>query len=59
MINKFYIHYRSPIKQLFRCVEKKITIDKLPKDDINKLKNASQQKLMCDLIHPVHYTKSG
>ena len=58
-LTNVYIHYRSLIKQHFRCVEKKISIDKLPKDFINKLSKASDHKLVCGLLNQVQVTKSG
>ena len=58
-LTNVYIHYTSLIKQHLECVEKKFSIDKLPKDFINKLSKASDHKLVCGLLNPVQVTKSG
>jgi len=41
------------VESLSRCVEKRITVDWLPKYGISKCQNALEQKLVCDLVYTV------
>jgi len=54
-----YSHSTLIMKSLSKCVEKRITVDWLREDGINKCRNASEYNFVCDLLYTVWCTEAG